>query len=128
MGFILAARVAMRVTKEAVLLVLFATLVSGVPLPHPARVVRSPQEITQEVLLTPFNLVRDTSNTAIQTGSDVVHAVPSAVDTVSDTAVNSVNIVPQTVDAVSAVPTTVDNVASFGVNSIRNAPSNAVTL
>merc|ERR1719232_1656558 len=123
----------MRVTKEAVLLVLFSSLVSGSPI---TRVVRSPQEITQEVLLTPFNLVRDTGNTAFHAGSDVVHAVPSAVDTVSDTAVNSVNIVPQTVDAVSdltvgtisAVPTTVDNVASFGVNSIRNAPSNAVTL
>merc|ERR1712013_563350 len=133
---ILAARVAMRVTKEAVLLVLFSSLVSGGPVRGPPRVVRSPQEITQEVLLTPFNLVRDTGNTAFHAGSDVVHAVPSAVNTVSDTAVNSVNIVPQTVDAVSdltvgtinAVPTTVNNVASFGVNSIRNAPSNAVTL
>merc|ERR1712117_943357 len=115
---ILAARVDMRVTKEAVLLVLFSSLVSGGPVRGPARVVRSPQEITQEVLLTPFNLVRDTGNTAFHAGSDAVHAVPSAVDTVSDLTVGTIN----------AVPTTVDNVASFGVNSIRNAPSNAVTL
>jgi len=133
---ILAARRIMRVTKEAVLVVLFASLVCGIPVPGPPRVVRSPQQITQEVLLTPFNLVRNTGNTAIQTGTDVVNAVPSAVDTVSNTAVTGVNIVPQTVDAVSdltvdtinAVPATVDNVATFGVNSIRNAPSNAVTL
>jgi hypothetical protein len=120
----------MRVTKEAVLCVILSALVSGVPVRNPVRVVRSPQEITQEVLLTPFNLVRDTGNTVIQTGTDVVHAVPTAVDTVSDTAVEGINFVPQTVDAVSdltvgtisAVPTTVDNVATFGVNSIRNAP------
>merc|ERR1711970_485774 len=108
---ILAARVNMRVTKEAVLLVLFSSLVSGGPVRGPARVVRSPQEITQEVLLTPFNLVRDTSNTAFHAGSDAVHAVSDL-----------------TVGTISAVPTTVDNVASFGVNSIRNAPSNAVNL
>merc|ERR1712223_438404 len=101
---ILAARVDMRVSKEAVLLVLFSSLVSGGPVRGPTRVVRSPQEITQEVLLTPFNLVRDTGNTAFHAGSD------------ADNAVTSVNIVPQTVDAVSdltvgtinAVPTTVD--------------------
>merc|ERR1712173_307449 len=61
---------------------------------------------------------------------------PSAVDTVSNTAVTGVNIVPQTVDAVSdltvdtinAVPATVDNVATFGVNSIRNAPGQFVSF
>merc|ERR1712013_119950 len=125
---ILAARVAMRVTKEAVLLVLFSSLVSGGPVRGPTRVVRSPQEITQEVLLTPFNLVRDTGNTAFHAGSDVVHAVPSAVNTVSDTAVNSVNIVPQTVDAVSDLTVGTINAVPTTVNSIRNAPSNAVTL
>merc|ERR1711913_147333 len=93
---ILAARVDMRVTKEAVLCVILSALVSGVPVRNPVRVVRSPQEITQEVLLTPFNLVRDTGNTVIQTGTDVVHAVPTAVDTVSDTAVEGINIVPST--------------------------------
>merc|ERR1712054_343817 len=50
---ILAARRIMRVTKEAVLVVLFASLVCGIPVPGPPRVVRSPQQITQEVLLTP---------------------------------------------------------------------------
>merc|ERR1711942_425805 len=124
MGFILAARVAMRVTKEAVLLVLFSSLVAGVPI---TRVVRSPQEITQEVLLTPFNLVRDTGNTAFHAGSDVVHAVPSAVDTVSDTAVNSVNIVPQTVDAVTLV-NGVPTFANSAFNTLRNAPGQFVSF
>merc|ERR1711913_76212 len=97
---ILAARVDMRVTKEAVLCVILSALVSGVPVRNPVRVVRSPQQITQEVLLTPFNLVRNTGNTALQTGQQLVNSVPQAVNVVSDAAVSGVDSVPQTVNAV----------------------------
>ena len=37
----------------------------------------------QEVLLTPFNFVRSTGNTAISTGQQLVHSVPQAVNVVS---------------------------------------------
>merc|ERR1719410_1175360 len=60
---------------EAVL-VLTITILSG-------GVVARPQQITQEVLLTPFNFVRSTGNTAISTGQQLVHSVPQAVNVVS---------------------------------------------
>merc|ERR1719379_2129818 len=97
----------MRVTMEAVLVVSLA-VIGGVS----AR----PQQITQEVLLTPFNIVRDTGNTVLSTGQQVVNSVPEAVNVVSDTAVDGVNIVPNTVNTVS----------DFTVDSINSVPSNTI--
>merc|ERR1711982_12908 len=87
-----------------------------------------PQQITQEVLLTPFNFVRSTGNIALSSGQQLVHSVPEAVNTVSDTAVSGVNIVPQTVNTINTVPETINTVTDFGVDSIRNAPSNTIRL
>merc|ERR1719356_1994137 len=114
----------MRGTTEAVL-VLTITIFSG-------GVVARPQQITQEVLLTPFNFVRSTGNTAISTGQQLVHSVPQAVNVVSDTAVSGVGVVPQTVsqvsdltvDSINAVPETIDTV--LGVSGLRNAPANTI--
>merc|ERR1719336_1773447 len=83
-----------------------------------SRVVRSPQQITQEVLLTPFNLVRNTGNTALQTGQRLVNSVPSAVNVVSDAAVNGVDIVPDTVNSVS----------DLTVNTINSVPNTLNTF
>merc|ERR1712012_1502271 len=101
----------MRVTMEAVLVLSMSMLLGVEARPQP-------QQITQEVLLTPFNFVRSTGNIALSSGQQLVHSVPEAVNTVSDTAVSGVNIVPQTVNTVS----------DFGVDSIRNAPSNTIRL
>merc|ERR1712227_965751 len=119
----------MRVTMEAVLVLSMSMLLGVEARPQP-------QQITQEVLLTPFNFVRSTGNIALSSGQQLVHSVPEAVNTVSDTAVSGVNIVPQTVDTVSdftvdtinTVPQTINTVTDFGVDSIRNAPSNTIRL
>merc|ERR1712106_666500 len=103
------------------------SLVFGVPLP---------QQITQQDLLTPLNVVRFTGNTAISTGQSVVHSVPDAVNTVPNTAVQGVNLIPQSVNTVSnvavgainSVPDTIDNTVTFGANAIRNAPTNTINV
>merc|ERR1719145_110193 len=125
----------MRVTMEAVL-VLSILAVGGVR--GGSRVVRSPQQITQEVLLTPFNLVRNTGNTALQTGHQLVHSVPDAVNIVSDAAVSGVDSVPQTVntvsdltvDTINAVPATFSNIANPAntVRVISQTPGQVVNL
>lgn len=101
-----------------------------------SRVVRSPQQITQEVLLTPFHLVRNTGNTAFQTGQQLVHSVPEALNDVSDAAVSGVDSVPHTVNAVSdltvdtinSVPNTFNAITNLGVAGIRDAPANTVRV
>merc|ERR1719486_69418 len=116
----------MRVTMEAVLVL---SLLTAGGVRGGSRVVRSPQQITQEVLLTPFHLVRNTGNTAFQTGQQLVHSVPDALNVVSDAAVSGVDSVPQTVNAVSDL--TVDSINSFpnfGVAGIRDAPANTVRV
>merc|ERR1719188_1122466 len=99
----------MRVTMEAVLVL---SLLTAGGVRGGSRVVRSPQQITQEVLLTPFHLVRQTGNTAFQTGQQFVHAVPDALNVVSDAAVSGVDSVPHTVNTVSDL--TVDTINSVG--------------
>jgi len=101
-----------------------------------SRVVRSPQQITQEVLLTPFHLVRNTGNTAFQTGQQLVHSVPDALNVVSDAAVSGVDSVPHTVntvsdltvDTINSVPSTLNTVTNLGVAGIRDAPANTVRV
>merc|ERR1719216_214655 len=123
----------MRVTNEAVLVLSLLT-VGGVR--GASRVVRSPQQITQEVLLTPFHLVRNTGNTAFQTGQQLVHSVPEALNDVSDAAVCGVDSVPNTVNAVSdltvdtinSVPNTFNTFTNLGANGIRTAPANTVRV
>merc|ERR1719515_185820 len=83
----------MRVTMEAVLVLSMSMLLGVEARPQP-------QQITQEVLLTPFNFVRSTGNIALSSGQQLVHSVPEAINTVTD----------------------------FGVDSIRNAPSNTIRL
>merc|ERR1711963_1045978 len=78
-----------------------------------------PQQITQEVLLTPFNFVRSTGNIALSSGQQLVHSVPEAVNTVSDTAVSGVNIVPQTVNTVSDLTVNTINTVPETFNTIR---------
>merc|ERR1719242_2243073 len=122
----------MRVTMEAVLVL---SLLTAGGVRGGSRVVRSPQQITQEVLLTPFNLVRNTGNTALQTGQQLVNSVPQAVNVVSDAAVSGVDSVPQTVNAVSditidtinAVPTTFNTPAN-PVRVISQTPGQVVNL
>merc|ERR1712027_225046 len=119
----------MRVTMEAVLVLSMSMLLGVEARPQP-------QQITQEVLLTPFNFVRSTGNIALSSGQQLVNSVPEAVNTVSDTAVSGVNIVPQTVntvsdltvDTINTVPQTINTVTDFGVDSIRNAPTNTIRL
>merc|ERR1739842_279465 len=100
----------LRVTMEAVRVLMTAALLGGAQC--------RPQQLTQEVLLTPFNFVRSTGNTALTTGQQVIQSVPEAVNVVSDTAVTGVNVVPQTistvsdftVDSINAVPETINTV------------------
>merc|ERR1719336_3360692 len=92
-----------------------------------SRVVRSPQQITQEVLLTPFNLVRNTGNTALQTGQQLVNSVPQAVNVVSDAAVSGVDSVPQTVNAVSDITVDTINAVPTTFNTFAN-PANTVRV
>merc|ERR1712107_788215 len=101
----------MRVTMEAVLVLSMSMLLGVEARPQP-------QQITQEVLLTPFNFVRSTGNIALSSGQRLVHSVPEAVNTVSDPTVNTINTVPETINTVT----------DFGVDSIRNAPSNTIRL
>merc|ERR1719150_1582856 len=120
----------MRVTMEAVLVL---SLLTAGGVRGGSRVVRSPQQITQEVLLTPFHLVRQTGNTAFQTGQQLVHSVPDALNVVSDAAVSGVDSVPQTVNTVSdltidSVPSTLNTITNFGVAGIRDAPANTVRV
>merc|ERR1712045_663332 len=98
----------LRVTMEAVRVLMTAALLGGAQC--------RPQQLTQEVLLTPFNFVRSTGNTALTTGQQVIQSVPEAVNAVSDTAVTSVNVVPNTISTVS----------DFTVDNIRNAPANTI--
>merc|ERR1719278_2556778 len=108
----------MRVTMEAVLVL---SLLTAGGVRGGSRVVRSPQQITQEVLLTPFHLVRQTGNTAFQTGQQIVHSVPDALNVVSDAAVSGVDSVPHpvntvsdlTVDTINAVPSTLNTVTNL---------------
>merc|ERR1719361_2307746 len=123
----------MRVTMEAVLVLSLLTVggVRGAP-----RVVRSPQQITQEVLLTPFHLVLNTGNTAFQTGQRLVHSVPQALNVVSDAAVSGVDSVPNTVNSVSdltvdtinSVPSSLNTFTNLGVAGIRDVPANTVRM
>jgi len=116
-----------RVTMEAVRVMMTAALLLG-------GAQCRPQQLTQEVLLTPFNFVRSTGNTALTTGQQVIQSVPEAVNAVSDTAVTSVNVVPNTistvsdftVDSINSVPQTINTVSDFTVDNIRNAPANTI--
>merc|ERR1712045_271 len=116
----------LRVTMEAVRVLMTAALLGGAQC--------RPLQLTQEVLLTPFNFVRSTGNTALTTGQQVIQSVPEAVNAVSDTAVTGVNVVPDTistvsdftVDSINAVPETINTVTDFGVTNIRNAPANTI--
>merc|ERR1719210_3234467 len=108
----------MRVTMEAVLVLSMSMLLGVEARPQP-------QQITQEVLLTPFNFVRSTGNIALSSGQQLVHSVPEAVNTVSDTAVSGVNIVPQTINT---VPETINTVTDFGVNTINTVPETVNTI
>merc|ERR1712066_1179492 len=116
----------LRVSMEAVRVLMTAALLGGAQC--------RPQQLTQEVLLTPFNFVRSTGNTALTTGQQVIQSVPEAVNAVSDTVVTSVNVVPETISTVSdftvnsinAVPETINTVTDFGVTNIRNAPANTI--
>merc|ERR1719420_2876233 len=96
-----------------------------------------PQQLTQEVLLTPFNFVRSTGNTALTTGQQVIQSVPGAVNAVSETAVTGVNVVPQTistvsdftVDSINSVPQTINTVTDkllMNAPDVRNAPANTI--
>lgn len=113
---------------EAVRVLMTAALLGG------AQCRPQPQQLTQEVLLTPFNFVRSTGNTALTTGQQVIQSVPGAVNAVSDTAVTGVNVVPQTistvsdftVDSINSVPQTINTVTDLGVTNIRNAPANTI--
>merc|ERR1719278_1730778 len=109
----------MRVTMEAVLVL---SLLSAGGVRGGSRVVRSPQQITQEVLLTPFHLVRQTGNTAFQTGQQLVHSVPDALNVVSDAAVSGVDSVPNT------VPSSFNTFTNLGVAGIRDVPANTVRV
>jgi len=62
-----------RVTMEAVRVMMTAALLLG-------GAQCRPQQLTQEVLLTPFNFVRSTGNTALTTGQQVIQSVPEAVN------------------------------------------------
>merc|ERR1719278_1454193 len=125
----------MRVTMEAVL---GLSLLTAGGVRGGSRVVRSPQQITQEVLLTPFHLVRNTGNTALRTGHQFVHSVPDAVNVVSDAAVSGVDSVPQTVNTASdftvstinSVPSTFSNIANpaHTVRVISETPGQVVSL
>merc|ERR1719410_3128792 len=116
----------MRVTMEAVLVL---SLLTAGGVRGGSRVVRSPQQITQEVLLTPFHLVR-------QTGKQIVHSVPDALNVVSDAAVSGVDSVPHTVntvsdltvDTINSVPATINTFTNLGVEGIREAPANTVRV
>merc|ERR1712158_252680 len=103
-----------RVTMEAVRVMMTAALLLG-------GAQCRPQQLTQEVLLTPFNFVRSTGNTALTTGQQVIQSVPEAVNAVSDTAVTSF-----TVDSINSVPQTINTVSDFTVDNIRNAPANTI--
>merc|ERR1712200_167930 len=71
---------------------------------------------TREVLLRPFNLVRNTGGQVISTGSNAITGGPGTINNLADGAVRGVQLVPQSVNAVS----------DFTVNSINRVPG-AVT-
>merc|ERR1712106_383445 len=99
-------RTNMEATKNLVVSLMLANrLVLGAPLPQQ-------QQLTQQVLLAPLNVVRFTGNTAITTGQSVVHSVPDAVNTVSNVAVG----------AIDSVPDAIDNTVTFGANAINSVP------
>ena len=77
---------------------------------------------TREVLLRPFNLVRNTGGQLINSGSNAVNNVPNTINSFADGAVRGVQLVPQSVNSVSDF--TVDSINAFP-NNVQQAPGNA---
>merc|ERR1712106_1009705 len=115
--------------KESIICVFLLSVAAVFGSPLPQFPVSAPGHITEQHLLTPLHVVRNTGRTAAGVGSTVIHGVPTAVNTVSNTAIRGVSFLPHTVNApsdltvntINAVPDAVINAPTHVGNAIYTA-------
>merc|ERR1712106_751569 len=107
--------------KESIICVFLLSVAAVFGSPLPQFSVSAPGHITEQHLLTPLHVVRNTGRTAAGVGSTVIHGVPTAVNTVSNTAIRGVNFLPHTVNAINAVPDAVINAPTHVGNAVVTA-------